>query len=290
VEALSGTDDDLTVSAVEFIQQNSQQRFMLYLHYMDVHQYVYDDQAAIFGTSYSDAYDQAIHRTDRLVGRLFDALHEADILKRTLIVIAADHGEAFSEHGAEGHARDLYREVSRVPLVFILPFVLEEGIRVPQPVANVDVWPTILDLVGLPPLPNADGRSLVPLILEAGGVSTDGAAAGLVRPVYSQLQRGWGRPTPRAIQLVSVLHDGKRLITELKDQDPKSEFYDLATDPGEQVDLLAKGSADASEHLELIEAYTGEAGRSPWGVEPLTVELDEMRLNHLRALGYVIRP
>jgi arylsulfatase A-like enzyme len=289
VESLSGTDEDLTISAVDFIQQNSQQRFLLYLHYMDVHQYVYDDVAAVFGTSYSDAYDQSIHWTDRLIGRLFDALHAADILKRTLIVIASDHGEAFSEHGVEGHARDLYREVSRVPLVFILPFLLEEGIRVPEPVANVDVWPTILDIVGLPPLPDADGRSLVPLILAAGGVPADGSRE-LVRPIFSQLQRGWGRPTASASQLVSVLHDGKRLITEVKDAESKAELYDHATDPGETIDLLANGSADASAHRALVEGYTAQADRSPWGVAPLTVELDEMRLNHLRALGYVIKP
>jgi arylsulfatase A-like enzyme len=288
VESLSGTDEDLTISAVDFIEQNSQQRFLLYLHYMDVHQYVYDDAAAIFGTGYSDAYDQSIHWTDRLIGRLFDALHAADILKRTLIVIASDHGEAFSEHGVEGHARDLYQEASRVPLVFILPFLLEQGVRVAEPVANVDVWPTILDIVGLPPLPNADGRSLVPLILSAAGAPAEGAGE-LVRPIFTQLQRGWGRATPRATQLVAVLHDGKRLITELEDEDPKSEFYDHTTDPGEQVDLLANGSADAKGHRELVESYTAEAGKSPWGVEPLTVELDEMRLNHLRALGYVIK-
>lgn len=290
VGSLSGTDEDLTISAVDFVEQNAHQRFLLYLHYMDVHQYVYDDAAAIFGTGYSDAYDQSIHWTDRLVGRLFDALHEADILKRTLIVIASDHGEAFSEHGVEGHARDLYREASQVPLVFILPFLLEEGIRVKPPVANIDVWPTILDIVGLPPLPSADGRSLVPLILEAGGAAADGSASEVVRPVYSQLQRGWGRPTPRATQLVSVLHDGKRLITEVKDGAPKSEFYDYATDPREQVDLLANGSADASAHRALVDGYVAEGKSSPWGVEPKTVELDEMRLNHLRALGYVIKP
>jgi len=56
------------------------------------------------------------------------------------------------------------------------------------------------------------------------------------------------------------------------------------------VDLLANGSADASAHRALVDGYVAEGKSSPWGVEPKTVELDEMRLNHLRALGYVIKP
>lgn len=284
---LVGTDEDLTISAVDFIEQHTNERFLLYLHFMDVHQYIYDDDASIFGTSYSDAYDQSIHWTDRLVGRIFDALRDADVLRRTVIVIASDHGEAFREHGVEGHARDLYREASQVPLIFVLPFILEEGIRVEPFVGNVDVWPTILDMAGLPPLPDADGKSLVPMILEAGGAAPKGSADELVRPVYTQLQRGWGRPTPKAAALVSVLHDQKRLIAEMK-EDGKSEFYDHATDPTEQVNLL-EDSGDPSEHRALLESYTALEGQSPWGVEPLSVELDEMRLNHLRALGYVIK-
>lgn len=288
---LAGTDEDLTLSAVDFIEQNSRDQFLLYLHYMDVHQYVYDDAASVFGTSYSDAYDQSIHWTDRQIGRLFDALHAADILKRTLIVIASDHGEAFQEHGVEGHARDLYREASHVPLIFILPFVLEEGIRVTPMVGNIDVWPTILDIVGLPPLPGADGRSLLPLILEAAGVAPAGSTNGLVRPVFSQLQRGWGRPSPTATALVSVTYEGKRLITELKDDSEaarKSELFDIVADPKEQEDLLAAGADEPVELRQLIEAYAAEEGKAPWGVLPKTVELDEMRLNHLRALGYVV--
>lgn len=285
---LLGTDEDLTVSAIDFIQQNRRDRFLLYLHYMDVHQYVYDDAASIFGTSYSDAYDQAIHWTDRLIGRLFEGMREADVLKRSVIVIASDHGEAFREHNVEGHARDLYREASQVPLIIIPPFILEEGVRVPQPVSNVDVWPTILDIVGLPPLEGADGRSLVPLILAAAGEEVD--TNGVARPVYSQLQRGWGRPTPAAASLIAVGHDGKRLITEIDDGEKKSEFYDHETDPAEQQDLLAEGDEEiAARHLELVDEYAKLEGTAPWGEEPTSVELDEMRLNHLRALGYVIK-
>src|SRR5262249_53586291 len=158
-------------------------------HYMDVHQYVYDESAAIFGTSYSDIYDQSIRWVDHLVGVLFDELERLHLLDHSIVVIAADHGEAFLEHGREGHAQDLHREVTHGPLIILAPFLLEPGVRVRQTVSNADIWPTVLDLVGLPALPGADGRSLVPLVLAAAGARAPDPAAP-ERPVFAQLERG----------------------------------------------------------------------------------------------------
>ena len=147
-----------------FSNHFGQEKFFLYLHLMDLHQYVFDDDADAFGPTYSDAYDKAIDWTDRVIGAIVDALDAAGALPRTVIAISSDHGEAFLEHGREGHAYDLHREVVEVPYVIIPPLILDRGIRVEETVANVDVWPTLLDLVGLPPLPGVDGRSMLPLV------------------------------------------------------------------------------------------------------------------------------
>jgi arylsulfatase A-like enzyme len=285
---IAGTDEDLTISATGFLERFGDQRFFLYLHYMDVHQYVYDETAAIFGTSYSDIYDQSIHWVDRLIGVLLDKLERLELLSRTIVVIAADHGEAFLEHGREGHARDLHGEVTHVPLIILPPFLLEPGIRVRATVSNADIWPTLLDLVGLPPLPHADGRSLVPLVLAAGGASVPGAEQ-LERPVYAQLQRGWGRPKrPNAVSLVSVTDRNQRLLAKLHSDAPP-ELYDRASDPTEQHDLAASDSESVERLRALVDDYAKDA-RPPWGEPPREVELDELRLNHLRALGYVVDP
>jgi arylsulfatase A-like enzyme len=137
---LTGTDEDLVMSAVDFLHQFRDERFFLYMHFMDIHQYVYDDYSAIFGTSYSDAYDQSIHWTDRLLGVLFESLRDEDLLKKTIVVIASDHGEAFLEHGSEGHARNLYREVAYVPWVMSLPFLVDGGVRVPDTRCCPSCW------------------------------------------------------------------------------------------------------------------------------------------------------
>jgi len=283
---LTGTDEDMVVSAVDFLNQVGEEKFFLYMHFMDIHQYVYDDVSSIFGTSYSDAYDQSIHWTDRLVGGLLETLREQDLLKRTLIVIASDHGEAFREHNSEGHARNLYQEVTHVPFIVIPPFILEEGIRVKPTVSNLDVWPTILDLVGLPELPGADGRSLVPLVLEAANGAP--ASEDTVRPVFAQLAKGWGQPQSNERSMVSVTHGDKRLMRYLEDG-TESRLFDRKSDRAEQNDLAEQ--QDIPEELEtLLAEYAELRDDVPWGVAPKEVELDELRLNHLRALGYVIKP
>jgi arylsulfatase A-like enzyme len=290
-EPIAGTDEDLTISATGFLERFGEQRFFLYLHYMDVHQYVYDDSAAIFGTSYSDIYDQSIHWVDRLVGVLLGELERLDLLKRTIVVIAADHGEAFLEHGREGHAQDLHNEVTHVPLIILPPFLLEPGIRVRATVSNVDLWPTLLDLVGLPPLPGADGRSLVPLVLAAGGSRAPEAerAEQLERPVFAQLVRGWGRPQVKhPATLVSVTDRNHRLLATLGGK-ARAELFDRAADPTEQRDLSASDPDTAARLRALVDDYAKDT-HTPWHTAPREVELDELRLNHLRALGYVIEP
>jgi arylsulfatase A-like enzyme len=204
-------------------------------------------------------------------------------------VIAADHGEAFLEHGREGHAQDLHEEVTHVPLIILPPFLLEPGIRVRETVSNADVWPTLLELVGLPALPNADGRSLVPLVLAASGGHAPGpdAVAERARPVFAQLVRGWGRPKRKdSASLVSVTDGSQRLIATLGASAP-GELYDRAADRREQHDRATPDPGTAVRLRALIDDYADDRS-TPWGFAPREVELDELRLNHLRALGYVV--
>jgi arylsulfatase A-like enzyme len=283
--ALQGTDEDVVTSAFEFLESYGRERFLLYLHFMDLHQYVYDEQSEPFGTSYSDVYDRSLNWSDRLIGTLVAKLDEVGALGRTLVVVASDHGEAFLEHGFEGHARNLYQEVAHVPLVISLPFLLPQGIRVEATASNVDVWPTVLDLVGLPPLPGVDGISLVPAILAAGrGEPTDGSDA---RPVFAHLDRRWGAPKKESDPLVSMTDGSLRLLLPVNDP-RRIELYDLAADPGEQRNVADARSEERERMAQAARAHF-ERGRFPWGAPPGVVELDELRLNQLRALGYVVR-
>ncbi|MCH8889547.1 MAG: sulfatase [Myxococcales bacterium] len=281
--SIGGTDEDVFIAARDFLEHFGQEKFFLYLHLMDLHQYVFDDDADAFGPTYSDAYDKAIDWTDRVIGAIVDALDAAGALPRTVIAISSDHGEAFLEHGREGHAYDLHREVVEVPYVIIPPLILDRGIRVEQTIANVDVWPTLLDLVGLPPLPGVDGRSMLPLILAAGGASPEHAPADLARPVVSHLDQHWGGRA-EAREWVSLTDGDSRLI--LQSDHPNSvAFYDWSSDPREAMNRAAENPPELKPMLEWVDRYLKDS-EPPWGVESPTIEIDELRLHQLRALGY----
>jgi arylsulfatase A-like enzyme len=283
VAFIGGTDEDVLMASRDFLDHFGQEKFFLYLHLMDLHQYVFDDDADAFGPTYSDAYDKAIDWTDRVIGAIVEALDAAGVLPRTVIAISSDHGEAFLEHGREGHAYDLYREVVEVPYVIIPPLILDRGIRVEETVANVDVWPTLLDLVGLPPLQGVDGKSMLPLVLATGGAPPERALADLTRPVVSHIDQHWGgRAEP--LELVSLTDADSRLI--LQGDYPNSvEFYSSSTDPWEAADRSAENPQELQPMIERIDRYLNDS-EPPWGAESPTIEVDELRLNQLRALGY----
>ena len=278
---VTGTDQDIARSALEFLRTHGDERWFLYLHLMDVHQYVYDRETALFGTTYSDIYDNSIRWVDRVVSAVSAEIDARQLREKTVIVVAADHGEAFGEHGREGHARDVYGEVTTTPWILSLPFRLEPGIVVEAPTENVDLWPTLLDLLGLPPLEDVDGRSQVPAILAAarGEAPVDGDGAR-----FAHIDQTWGRGNrqpPRP--MVSVTEGPYRLLR--RSPEGESELYDRSSDPREQRDVGDR-EPEVRERLAALAAEYLERPPAPWsGAE---VELDESQLEELRALGYVV--
>ena len=205
------------------------------------------------------------------------------MLDKTIIVIAADHGEAFEEHGFEGHAKGLYTEVQSTPWIMWLPFDLDETVVVDAQAANIDIWPTVLDLLGLEPIPNADGRSLVPAILAAArGEPVPGEFA--ERSVFSQLDANWGRVGKPSFPMVSVLSPPFRFhhrsASPLRD-----ELFDHRRDPTEQENIVENDPERAKAMREVVDRYL-EDTETNW--DATEIQLDEMRLNQLRALGYKI--
>jgi arylsulfatase A-like enzyme len=280
---IAGTDEDLADAARDFLDNFGREKFFLYLHMMDLHQYVFDEHAPDFGPGYQDAYDKSMNWTDRVIGSVVQALDDHELLQRTLIVVVSDHGEAFLEHGFEGHARDLHREVVHVPFVIIPPFILDAPVRVAPVIANVDVWPTVLDLAGLDAIPGADGRSMLPLILKAGGHASPGDTTGLQRPVISHMDQKWGQGKELPKEIVA-LTDGPLRVLMHRTEPNKDQFYDWSTDPLEEKDLYGDNPPQLAGMIEAVDTYLNESS----GVEPKTIEIDQMRLNQLKALGYKI--
>jgi arylsulfatase A-like enzyme len=277
------TDIDATDLAVAFIKQHQDRRFLLYIHYMDAHQYLFSDATPTFGTELSDYYDSSVHWTDQNIGILIDALASNGLVDSTIIVVASDHGEAFMEHGVMGHSKDLHREVARVPLIIALPGAVE-GVVVRQQVANIDIWPTLLDVLGLQPLAGADGRSLVSLILAA--ASGDEPDELSERSVFAELDKRWaGRSDQKPVALTSVVDGGYRLIRR-ETHPGKPLLYDLSVDPDEQRNIAAAEPARVAELEAKIDELLSRS-TATWINAPV-VNLDEIKKNQLRNLGYTV--
>ena len=277
-----GSDMDAVDGAIEFLRIYGRERWFLYLHLMDLHEYLYDEDTALFGTSYEDIYDNAILRENLVIGKLMEHLMAEGHLEDTIIVIASDHGEAFSERGYEGHARFVYKETTLVPLILSLPFKLDPGVVVPTVTRNVDIWPTVLDLLGLPPMENTDGESQRPAILAA----ARGESGGVSGSAYAHLDRTWGQRAIDPAPTVSIVEESFRYVrTPNPGGGYGEELFNLPADPRQLIDVGDENPEILEELRQRADVYL--EGEPPWEETP-DLELDEMQLNQLRALGYQV--
>jgi arylsulfatase A-like enzyme len=277
-----GTDEGLVEAAVEFLRVSGRQRWFLYLHLMDLHEYIYDAESALFGSSYSDIYDNSIRWTDGSIEILLETLSERRVLENTLIAVVSDHGEAFLERGFEGHARRVYRESTEVPFLLSLPFRLEPGVVVTARTQNVDVWPTIFDLLGLEAPQGIDGRSRLPDILSsASGRALDDES----QIAIADLDQNWAKRGTDPLPTIAVVKGTLRYVRVEHAEGRLEQLLDASDDPRELRDL----AAEQPETLERLRAAADDYYETEpaWGEVP-TREIDELELNLLRALGYQI--
>lgn len=277
------TDEQVIADAIEFLRiHGHRKRWFLYLHLMDLHEYTYDAESALFGNSISDLYDNSLRRTDWVLSKLYDHLARTNLTQNTVLVVVSDHGEAFGERGFEGHARELFPETTETPVIISLPFRLPEPVVVTRRTDNVDVWPTLLDLLGLPDQGEVDGRSRLEDILAAasGGVASapDGAAEGPAS--VALLDESWGS-LDRGEIAVSVVDGPYRYVRGSNTGGRRFETL-LSIEDGQKVDRLAAEPEVATRLREEAERQIAEPPRFRSDV----IELDEMQLDQLRALGY----
>jgi arylsulfatase A-like enzyme len=182
-----------------------------------------------------DCYDDCISELDEDLGSLFTALEEKGLLDNTVIVVTADHGEEFGEHGGFGHGHRLHSEVVRVPLLIVAPGRVPAGKSVALPVSLRDLPATIVDLAGLRPGSPFPGRSLTRHWQRAPyqGYDPDDA---VLSEIVDDDGRSLASPTPtRAIT--------ERHKVYIRLEDGREELYDLESDPMEASDLSRAATA-----------------------------------------------
>ncbi len=196
------------------------------------------------------AYLASVSFVDSQVGRVLDALKEAGMEDKTVVVLLSDHGWHLGEKGISGK-NTLWDPSTRVPLIFAGPGV-QPGAICSRPAELLDVYPTLVELCGLPPNDALEGHSLVPQLRDA------------------DAPRKWPAITTHGPNNHSVRTEQFRYI---RYADGTEELYDMTADPEEWTNLAEDSQYDATRHALSRWLPTTNAAPQPGG----TVRLIEIR-------------
>jgi len=216
-----------------------------------------------------DLYDGEIFFADHNFGQLMAHLRESGTLDETIIIVTADHGEEFMEHGQVQH-NALYDLLVRVPFLIRHPGHLE-GDRVEEPVMTMDLLPTIASMVGVTAPGSLDGKDL--------RVSLDPDRHRIVT----------GMTNPRRYEILSA--SGGRKLIQLCTPEFSEELYDLNADPSETRNLVLDQPEVANQLGKLLEESISaepcalirsvNQGKAPQDL------LSKEQIEELKSLGYI---
>ncbi len=290
----------VTNAAIDFLERRRAERFFLYVHYMLPHEPYYpapefvnffsldpvksaEPHAAWIEAVNRRAkamrreqcvqlqtrYDEGIRNADTEMQHILDVLGQLGLAEQTLVILTADHGDSFWEHGTLSHGRAIYDDTVKVPLVLRAPGLRDVlPARYPHIVNTVDLFPTICQLLGVEKPAYLAGRSVVGRPADPDPDEIQAFCQG----DFLLMQAHWW-PRYKLIRHYTCPHD---------------EVYDLALDPGETRDiadqfpvlrdyLLAKALAWKAEN-DAFQADTLEVNKEAIGAE---------QIERLRALGYL---
>ncbi len=223
-----------------------------------------------------DLYDATIREIDAHVGQILDLLNDSGHADETLVVLMADHGEEFYDHGAVGHGHSIYEELIRVPMVLAGPGI-PAGKSVSVPVQNIDLLPTLAGLLWDEELPWAQGRDLRRLLGD-----NPPASMGLVFSEHGMLPG----------EVCAVIDGPWKLIARQSKSGDRviGSLFNLSADPGETTNLFG-----GPEHMERVKglwdavlAYVaGNLKKGAKHERAVPVRASKALMDQLRALGYV---
>jgi choline-sulfatase len=269
--------EDVAGRALGWFSQNSisqntndapRKPFFLWLHFFDAHD-PYDPPKPFKDRYKSAPYDGEIAYTDAVVGKVVEALKRRGLFENSVIAIAADHGEAFGEHGETRHGLLLYDETIHVPLLLKLPAGKFAGERIDARVALADVAPTLLQAVNIAVPSTMQAQSLFPLMDVHSRNGADHAIYSETE--YAHRTLGWSE--------LRSWRAGKYLYVHA----PKQELYDQTVDPG-ALDNIAPTSKAVADTLDAqMSSFRHET--TSGSVEQ--TKIDPAQAESLHALGYL---
>ena len=216
-------------------------------------------------------YDGGINYVDEQLGKIFEKLDQLDIDDKTIIILTADHGEGFKEHGRLRHGYKPYIELVHVPLIMKGPGIPRDR-TYENWVQHIDIVPTILEILNIRQRKEMQGRRLLPLMKNF--------EIQEYPKTYS-----WGKDKNKPLWPFSISLRTKDW-TYIMNQNGPDELYDKINDPKEQNNIIEKRPLIAQklkEELEDFIALTSEG--KPQVAEK--VDIDEELKERLKSLGYL---
>ena len=257
---------DVYKSFQEWFLENFQSQFFVWVHYYDPH--LPYEPPSPYREQFSDPYDGEVAYTDFYVGEVIDLLEDKNVIDNTLVVVVGDHGEGLGDHKEIDHGLFLYNSTLKVPFMFYASQNLPAHKVITSQVRLIDVFPTVLDLLGMSISEGVQGESLIPYM--EGKRKAD---------LVSYIETFHPREMFRWAALRGIV-DGRMKYIDA----PKPELYDMEMDPEEDHNIYQEEKLVASRLKRdldgLIEKYSS-------GTSSRRVLSTEER-ERLMALGYVI--
>ncbi len=254
--------------ALDWLGKNKDSKFFLWLHLWDPHA-EYNPPAPFNRQFSDDPYDGEVAYMDWCLGSFFEKMKDWNIYHSSLIVIAGDHGEGLGDHGEFEHQYFLYDSTMRIPFL-IKAAEQTESKRVQQEVGLVDIFPTVLDYMGISWKHSIDGMSLKPLI--DGNPSETRNRSLYMEALSGEISLGWS-------PMYALRKEGWKFI-----EAPIPELYNVEKDPQEVNNLLPteiRQGEDLKEELMRMMDELDKAEKMP------EEDIDDETVRNLASLGYV---
>ena len=247
--------------------------YFLYVHYTDAH-VPYSGRLPFYRpqkerkADMMARYDSNIRYIDHCLKQLFS---EMGWSRDTVLVVTADHGEEFWEHGIRGHGKNLFRGAVRVPLLLYFPESSRKGRRIERNVSALDLLPTFCEIIGRPAPPQAEGVSLLPALRGDSGYLEG-------RALYLSLRHGKYR-------FQGVIRDNWKWTAEKTTGEQL--LFDLKSDPQEKVNL-AESKEFKRIRFDLAGRYLAFARDCrKYRTKKIQLELSPERVRELKSFGYL---
>ncbi|MBN2409634.1 MAG: sulfatase-like hydrolase/transferase [Candidatus Aminicenantes bacterium] len=255
--------------ALRWLEEKRGADFFAWIHLYDPHT-PYEPPPPFAAKYAGNPYLGEIAFVDSQLARLEHYLDKTGLAEDSFIVIAGDHGESLGEHEEATHGFFIYQEAIHVPLIFVTPFSVLQGVSAPAVVSLIDIMPTALEMAGLPVPGQVQGESLVPFFFQP---EKEAGRYVYSETYYPRFHYGWS-------ELRGFQNKRQKLILA-----PQKELYDLAADPDETRNLALIESGILNTLDAAAAGFIEERSRNAYELDIRKV--DPETRERLAALGYV---